>query len=69
MCSSDPGLTVASDRDITVNTLPPSPMMQSLLREGGLDGRALRLRWSTFVLEQASRLGMVLYRVVSFKKP
>ncbi|TBR26456.1 class I SAM-dependent methyltransferase [bacterium] len=62
------GLTVASDRDITANTLPTYPILLGLL--AGSSGPKVRaLRWGTRLLDWSSRLGWVRYKVVSFLKP
>lgn len=61
------GLTLASDRDITENTLPTYPILLGLL--AGSSGPKVRaLRWGTRLLDWSSRMGWVRYRVVSFSK-
>lgn len=61
------GLLVASDRDITENTLPTYPILLGLLA-GSSGPKARALRWGTRLLQWSSRLGWVRYRIVSFRK-
>lgn len=61
------GLSVASDRDITGNTLPTYPILLGLL-SGAPGAKAKALRWGTRLLAGASRLGLVRYRIVSFRR-
>ena len=60
------GLRVVLDRDITANTLPTYPVLLSLLRA---TASARRMAWPTRLLDWASRLGFVRYRVLAFEKP
>lgn len=59
------GLRVVLDRDITKRTLPTYPVLTSLLRT---TSSARRMAWPTRLLEWASRLGFVRYRVLAFEK-
>ena len=59
------GLRVVLDRDITSNTIPTYPVLHALLRAGP---GARRMAWPTRLLDWASRLGFVRYRVLAFEK-
>lgn len=63
------GLRVASDRDITANTLPTYPVLTGLLRSPETPSEAgRRMLRPTRLLEWLSRLGFVRYRIVAFEK-
>jgi ubiquinone/menaquinone biosynthesis C-methylase UbiE len=61
------GLELYLDRDITANTLPTYAAMRDVTR------RSLRftrlLRWVITTTELLSRLGLVQYRILGFRKP
>lgn len=63
------GLELVVDRDITRNTLPTYDVLLDLLRRGAMGGLSGPMGTSTRVLAWLSRLGVVRYRVVGFRKP
>ncbi|MBI5595139.1 MAG: methyltransferase domain-containing protein [Elusimicrobia bacterium] len=61
------GLEVVLDRDITAHTLPTYPILLGLLK--GTEGaQAVNLRRATKLLEWSSRLGLIRYRVLAFRR-
>ena len=63
------GLEVVLDRDITSNTLPTYPILLDLIGSRSLGGPQGRMLWPTRLLMWISRLGIVRYRIVAFRKP
>lgn len=63
------GLRVVLDRDITRNTLPTYPVLKAILKSPETPREARdRMLNPTRLLEWASRLGFVRYRVVAFER-
>ena len=62
------GLRVVLDRDITRHTLPTYRVLKAILKAPETPAEAReRMLWPTRLLEWASRLGAVRYRVVAFE--
>lgn len=61
------GLEVVLERDITANTLPTYPILLGLLK-GSEGPQAADLRRATKLLEWSSRLGLIRYRVLAFRR-
>lgn len=62
------GLTVETDRDVTRQTLPTYPALIALIRREAMGGPKGRMLWPTRLLQWASRLGLVRYRILGFKR-
>ncbi len=63
------GLVVERERDITLGTLPTYFNLMRLSAAGAFGSGETGMAWPTVLLFLLSALGIVRYRVVSFRKP
>jgi SAM-dependent methyltransferase len=63
------GLVVEQDRDVTRQTLPTYPFLLSQIKARSFGPGERLMLWPTRLLYWLSALGVVRYRIVSFRKP